>query len=116
MVVTANRKASSLNKIKQPLQKINWALLISISAHGAFFSLILPELNLNSPSENAEISGETTVIELNALEQTRLPNLDAPQRFANFNNLNLPNNTENNIDNIPIPNFDALPFPSYDNS
>ncbi|MGY6530866.1 MAG: TonB family protein [Cyanobacterium sp.] len=116
MVVTANRKASSLGKFKKPLQKINWPLITSIALHGAFFSAILPELNLNSSSDNAEVSGETQVIELNALEQTRLPNFSAPQRFANFNNLNLPNATENGIDSIPMPNFDALPFPSYDNS
>ncbi|AUC60263.1 hypothetical protein AA637_03415 [Cyanobacterium sp. HL-69] len=116
MVVTANRKASSLGKFKKPLQKINWSLLASIAFHGAFFGLILPELNLNSQSENADISGETNVIELNALEQTRLPNVSSPQRFANFNNLNLPNGTENGIDSIPMPNFDGLPFSSYDNS
>ncbi|AFZ47341.1 TonB family protein [Cyanobacterium stanieri PCC 7202] len=116
MVVTANRKASSLSKFKKPFKKINWALLTSIAVHGAFFALILPELNLNSESENADISGETNVIELNALEQTRLPDFSGPQRFANFNNLNVPTDMENGIDGIPIPNFDALPFSSYDNS
>lgn len=116
MVVTANRKASSLGKFRKPLKKINWALLTSIAVHGAFFALILPELNLNSQSENADISGETNVIELNALEQTRLPDFSGPQRFANFNNFNVPADMENGIDSIPIPNFDALPFSSYDNS
>ncbi|MCS6942026.1 MAG: energy transducer TonB [Geminocystis sp.] len=59
--------------LSQVAKEINWPLLASISAHGVFFNAVLPRIG---GDVQAQKIGATPVIELNPIEQTRLPNLD----------------------------------------
>ncbi len=59
--------------LTQVAREINWPLLASISAHGVFFNAVLPRIG---GDVQAQKISATPVIELNPIEQTRLPNLD----------------------------------------
>ncbi len=113
MVTTAHRKALSQKKLPL-IEKINWSLFGSIALHGAFFAVLLPELGLNSQSNNLNL-GDTPIIELNAIEQNRLPNLDNSQRFSNWGNINPSIQLDNGLSPIPIPDLNSLQYPEYNN-
>ncbi len=86
--------------INQIVQEINWPLLASIALHGVFFTSVFPELvSQNSPNSNS--FNNTPVIELNYLEQTRLPNLN-PSNSFNWDSLN-PLPEINNFNGLIIP-------------
>lgn len=87
--------------IGQIIKEINWPLLASISLHGLFFTTIFPQWYSQNKSINADSLKNTPVIELNSLEQTRLPNLNPPNSF-NWDSLNpLPEGT--NLEGLTIP-------------
>jgi len=114
MVTTAHRKALSQKQLPL-LKKINWSLFGSIALHGVFFTILLPELGLNS--ESGDNLGDTPVIELNAAEQQRLPQFDNNnQGFYNWNNINPVPQFDNGMGPIPIPDLNSLQFPEYDDN
>ena len=116
MVTTAHRKALSQKQLPL-LKKINWPLFGSIALHGVFFTLLLPELGLNSESNDGDILGDTPVIELNAAEQRRLPQFgENNQGFSNWNNINPLFQFDNGMGPIPIPDLNSLQFPEYDDN
>ena len=103
------------------LKYINLPLLSSISIHALFFILIFPNWN---PRENLSKNNElqnTPVIELNQLEQTRIPSQN-PNNTFNWNILNgLPEDNNQNLafnipnNSLPEVNLSPLPFPSGTN-
>lgn len=104
MVSTRNQNPSS--PIYQVIREINWALLASIAAHGLFFTLIFPQWYSQNQEKGNKVSN-VPIIELNALEQTRLPNT-IPNSF-DWNRLqNLPDG-DNSFPNSAIP---LPPLPS----
>ncbi len=117
MVTTTSSKTLSLKTYKV-IQEINWSLLVSISVHGLFFTLILPQWN---PRNNSEINlGDTPVVELNDIEQTRLPNLN-PRNSFNWDTLKTLPPSDNLLPplsaiNIPLPPVNNTEFfvPSFD--
>ncbi|NCO76674.1 MAG: TonB family protein [Cyanobacteria bacterium] len=122
MVTTtsSNILSSQANKI---IKEINWPLLGSITAHGLFFTLIFPQWNHQSKSDNNTNNfGSTSVVQLNSIEQTRLPNLN-PQNSFNWDTINplpttsqqLPSLNEINIPPIPTDNS-GFPPPNFDSS
>jgi len=116
MVTTAHRKALSQKQLPL-LKKINWPLFGSIALHGVFFTLLLPELGLNSESNDGDILGDTPVIELNAAEQRRLPQFgENNQGFSNWDNMNPLPQFDNGMGPIPIPDLNSLQFPEYDDN
>ena len=110
--------SKSVNKI---LKYINLPLLSSIGIHGLLFTLILPKWNPSEDLSNNRLQN-TSVIELNQLEQTRIPNQN-PNNTFNWNILNsLPENNDQslalNIPNSSVPELQVspLPFPLVNNS
>lgn len=96
---------------KFPLPPINLPLLVSFAFHGLFFTAILPNLTLDSNDlDNINSLSDTPVIELNTIEQTRLPDL-SPQEFFNWNGMTpLPNDYNSSIPNeIPLPQTNNFP-------
>lgn len=87
--------------INQIVKEINWPLLASIALHGIFFTTVFPQWFSQNKSVNSEGLNNTPIIELNSLEQTRLPNLN-PSNSLNWNNLN-PLPEVNNFDGLTIP-------------
>ncbi len=90
----------------QILKQINLPLLVSIGIHGVFFATILPEWNAEGHLNNKIGKLQNTpLVELNQLEQTRIPTKTPVHNF-NWNLVNsLPNNQTSslNIPNIPLP-------------
>lgn len=123
MVATAKTKNLSL-KFQKLIPPINFPLLLSLACHGLFFLAIFPKLQLNSNGmSDSDRMSSTSVVELNAIEQTRLPDL-TPQQFFSWDGMinSLPdgNNQMPNsqLPNIPLPdgNFNSFQFPLIDNS
>ena len=116
MVTTASYK-KSLSKRFKFITSINWALLLSVASHGLFFAAILPQLNLNpNAKRNSDSFSNTPVIELNRLEQTRLPDL-TPRRFFNWEGINTLPNLNDRLPNIPGANqSSSFQFPLIDNT
>ncbi|MBL1210434.1 TonB family protein [Geminocystis sp. GBBB08] len=120
MVTTTSSSKLSLQTNKV-IKEINWSLLASISFHGLFFTFIFPQWN---DQNNSKITAESTpVVELNSIEQTRLPNLN-PRNSFNWNTLNTLVPSDNSLPplgtiNIPLPpesNTNTEFLPSFDNS
>ena len=88
----------------QVLKQINIPLLLSVGIHGVFFALILPKLNGNSLLSKNNGLQNTPVIELNQLEQTRLPRQNSANTFNwdIINSLQKENNQTLGL-NIPLP-------------
>jgi TonB family protein len=109
MVTTTSSNTLSLqtNKI---IREINWSLLASISVHGFFFTLIFPQWNHQNNNADTNKS-RTNVVELNSIEQTRLPNL-TPRNSFNWDTLNTlpPSNTS-----FPLPSAINIPIPPVSN-
>lgn len=102
MVATASHKTLSL-KGKKLLALIDWSLLVSLSFHGLFFLTILPKLHLNSNGMgNKDNLSSTPVIELNSIEQTRLPDL-TPRNLLNWNGINPLPNLNSQFPPLPLP-------------
>jgi TonB family protein len=105
----------STNRI---IKTINLPLIASIGVHSAFFMLVFPKWNGNANLNN-QISDNTPVVELNQLEQTRLPNTNSNNNAINWNILEgLPNNNQQNMSlNIPqdtfrLPQVNSLALPN----
>lgn len=120
MVTTTSSNTLSL-QMNKVIKEINWPLLASISVHGLFFTLIFPQWNHQNNSDvNTNSIGKTSVVELNNIEQTRLPNL-TPRNSFNWDTLNtLPpsNNSFSlpsaiNIPRPPVSNGEIF-LPSFD--
>lgn len=74
MVTTASSKTFSLQgNATKVVKEINWPLLTSIAFHGVFFTVVFPQWQDNSNKTNNGLAN-TPVIQLNSIEQTRLPN------------------------------------------
>ncbi len=122
MVATASRKTSSLKR-KNFWASINLPLLTSLACHGLFFLAILPKLQLNSNGMgNGNSLSSTPVIELNSIEQTRLPDL-TPPNLLNWDNIYPLPNLNSQLPNLPQPNFplpdvntNSFQFPLINNS
>ena len=71
MVYTADFKRLQ-KKIFLP---VNISVLASVGIHGVLLGVILPQWDVDAPSDQDSTLSNTPVIELNEFEQTRLPNL-----------------------------------------
>lgn len=107
MVTTTSSKTLSL-QTEKIIKEINWPLLTSISIHGLFFTLIFPQWNpeINSNGKIGD-AGNTPVVELNTIEQTRLPDLN-PRNSFNWDSLTTIPPIDNSLPplsaiNIPTP-------------
>ena len=108
--------------IKKGLQKkiflsVNYPILASIAIHGLVLGVILPNTDFDATQESNLLN--TSVIELNETEQTRLPNLSPSQKLdtgflPQLPSLNAPS-TENSLPLVPSlpplfnPNVNAGP-------
>ncbi|AFZ54610.1 TonB family protein [Cyanobacterium aponinum] len=98
----------------QIIREINWALLASITVHGIFFTLIFPRWYAQGNSNSSNGLTNTPIIELNSLEQTRLPNLN-PSNSLDWNSLNpLPEIDNFNGLTIPVPPLESLENSGFD--
>lgn len=126
MVTTASFQTSSLQaNASKIFKEINWALLTSIAFHGVFFTVVFPQWqNYNSSKTNNGLDN-TPIVQLNAIEQTRLPNL-TPQQQTSFNwdSLTTLPSGDTSLPSIPLsaleiptpPPTANFPMPSFDNS
>jgi TonB family protein len=120
MVTTTSSNTLSLNTEKI-IKEINWPLLASISIHGLFFTLIFPQWHPQNNDADANGGNNTPIVELNTIEQTRLPNL-TPRNSFNWDTLNTLPSSDNSLPplstiNIPTPPINNSEFfsPSFDN-
>ena len=100
----------------QILKQINIPLLLSLGLHGVFFAFILPKWTDNGNLSNNDHLQSTPVIELNQLEQTRVPRQSSVNTF-NWNIINSLQQENNqtlplNIPNIPLPKPPNNPLPT----
>jgi TonB family protein len=106
----------------QIIKQLNFPLLASIGFHGIFFALILPQWNPRDNFKNNQALQNTPVIELNQLEQTRIPSQNPNNNF-NWNILNaLPEGNNQNLafnfpeNSLPTVQLSPLPLPQGDNN
>ncbi|BAQ64283.1 hypothetical protein GM3709_1048 [Geminocystis sp. NIES-3709] len=99
-------------------------MLTSIALHGIFFTVIFPQWqDTNSSNANNNL-GNTPVVELNTIEQTRLPNLTPPTASFNWDSLNTLPSADTSLPPIPLSAFDIpappttgdFPMPTFDSS
>lgn len=127
MVTTTSSQTFSLQaNASKVVKEINWPLLTSIAFHGVFFTVVFPEWrDYNSSKANNGLDN-TPVVQLNAIEQTRLPNL-TPQQQTSFNwdSLSTLPQGDTSLPSIPLSALDIptpppmtanFPMQSFDNS
>lgn len=124
MVTTTSSQTFSLQaNTGKVIKEINWALLTSIALHGVFFTVVFPEWQDDNSSKANNGLGNTPIVQLNAIEQTRLPNL-TPQTSFNWDSLNTLPQGDTSLPEIPLsalnipapPPMANFPMPSFDNS
>ncbi|WP_017293754.1 TonB family protein [Geminocystis herdmanii] len=124
MVTTTSSQTFSLQaNASKVVKEINWPLLTSIAFHGVFFTVVFPQWqDYNSSKANNGLDN-TPIVQLNAIEQTRLPNL-TPQTSFNWDSLNTLPQGDTSLPSIPLSALDIptpppmanFPMPSFDNS
>lgn len=123
MVTTTSSKTFNLQANTQKvIKEINWPLITSIVFHGVFFTVVFPQWHNENSSDNQGFSN-TPIVELNAIEQTRLPNFNPPATF-NGNNIGINPPLDNSLPSIPLealniptpPSTGDFPPPSFDTS
>ena len=105
------------------IKEINWPLLTSIAFHGVFFTVVFPQWQDSNNSNANNGLSNTPIVQLNAIEQTRLPNL-TPQSSFKWDSLNSLPQGDTSLPSIPLSALDIptpppmanFPMPSFDNS
>lgn len=127
MVTTTSSQTFSFSaNAGKVVKEINWPLLTSIAFHGVFFTVLLPQWRDYNNSKANNGFSNTPVVQLNAIEQTRLPNLNPlPQTSFNWDSLNTLPQGDTSLPSIPLsaleiptppPATANFPPPTFDNS
>ncbi|MGI0479425.1 TonB family protein [Geminocystis sp. CENA526] len=123
MVTTTSSKTLSLQaNAGKVIKEINWPLLTSIAFHGVFFTVVFPHWQDKNNNTSNNLSN-TPVVQLNAIEQTRLPSL-TPNASFNWDSLNNLPSGDTSLPTIPLsaleipspPPMADFPMPVFDNN
>lgn len=108
--------ATGLQKLpKKFTLPINFPILASVGIHAVLFAMILPKWDFNNSKQQNIGFENTPVIELNPVEQSRLPNFNPSGGLG----WNLPSQIPDVNSQIPtteIPNGNSFQFPLVDNN